>query len=151
MSKKRKDFDVLSIVVFILGAAVFAMMFFPAIFVDLPNPLRDLEYTGLQIAFGHKEGNTVILDFNVLAFLMYILPLCAAIMSLIVSKGLKQVVFLVSGLIFVGSAVLIALTVKIVDLPLEGIMNYQLTVFSIIAVILSGVAALLSFFLALKK
>lgn len=150
MSKKKKSFDVLTLVVLILGVITFAIMFLKAVYVDIPSPLEDIEYTGLQMAFGYKDGNTQIFEFNILAALMYIVPLLSSILVVIASSGIKKVIYLVCGLFFVGSAVLLGLTKEIVELPLSSILTYELTVFTIIGIVTASLAALVSFILVVK-
>lgn len=145
MARKRKKSSNLGWLAFVilgLGAATFVMMFFDAITLKIAFPPVTLKYTGLQIAFGYKD----IYKFNILAVLMYIVPLLAGIFVLIASKGIKKIVCLVSGLLFAGSAFMLIFVRDIVD----NISVYSLSTFTIIGIITAFLAAIGSFVLALE-
>lgn len=145
MARKRKKSSNLGWLAFVilgLGVATFVMMFFDAITLKMYFPPVTLKYTGLQIAFGYKD----IYKFNILAVLMYIVPLLAGIFVLIASKGIKKIVCLVSGLLFAGSGFLLIFVRDIVD----NISVYNLTAFTIIGIIAAFLAAIGSFVLALE-
>ena len=97
-----------------LGLAAFFMMFATAVSGTGKLIGTTPSYKGTEVIFGYKEGDTVLLNFNFIAFLgLFILPLasvCLACASLLTGK---KVLSYVSAALFIVGAILAFLTVAI--------------------------------------
>ena len=166
MAKKQvKSF--LKIGNFIAAAlAILAVLtiFLPAVKVD---GMEDTTYTGLQVAFGYSKTTdlgittttTKILDFSILAFLAYLLPIAGVVLSLLNRKGTSTLFsFLSAGCYIVGAVFMFMLAGSLVFAESAGgvlswlgsAVSYVLTPWSIIGGVLlclSGLVSLANVFL----
>ena len=109
MAKKNLKYFIPGAIALVLGIVAFCMMFLPAITFNAGNSSSD-GWTGAQIAFGYKEsvpiiGDVVVLNFNFLVFLAFLLPLVGGILALLFKNGL--ITKIVTTACFVVSAVLL--------------------------------------------
>lgn len=109
MAKKNLKYFIPGAIALVLGIVAFCMMFLPAITFNDGNSSSD-GWTGAQIAFGYKEsvpiiGDVVVLNFNFLVFLAFLLPLVGGILALLFKNGL--ITKIVTTACFVVSAVLL--------------------------------------------
>lgn len=136
-------------------------IFLPAVKVD---GSEDAAYTGLQVAFGYSESafgvSTKVLDFSILAFLAYLLPVAGVVLSLLNRKGTSTLfTFLSAGCYIVGAVFTFLLAGNLVFAESVGgalggllgsVTSYVLTPWSIlggIVLCLSGLVSLANVFL----
>ena len=110
MAKKKKySYFIAGGIALLFGIAAFCMMFLPAVTFNLADSTTD-GWTGAQLAFGYKEtypliGEVTILNFNILVFLAFALPLIGGLLALIFKNGL--ITKIVTTACFVIGAVLL--------------------------------------------
>lgn len=93
MAKKKSfSYYIAGGIALLFGIAAFCMMFLPAITFNMADSTAD-GWTGAQLAFGYKEsypviGEVTILNFNILVFLAFVLPLVGGLLALVFKNGL---------------------------------------------------------------
>lgn len=93
---KKKDTSIRIVGAFalVLGIVAFCMMFVAAATYDgfgsgiLEVFGLETSLTGSQIAFGYKSGDMQVLNFNIVAFLGFFLPLIGGVLALLFKNGL---------------------------------------------------------------
>ncbi len=118
MGRKKKDVGIRIVGAFalVLGIVAFCMMFVTAAKYDgiAAAFLGDAaSLTGAQIAFGYAEGDMQILNFNIVAFLGFLLPLVGGVLALLFKNGL--ITKIVTTGCFVAGAVLLFTIVAALD------------------------------------
>ena len=118
---KKKDTSIRIVGAFalVLGIVTFCMMFVAAATYDgfgsgiLEVFGLETSLTGSQIAFGYKSGDMQVLNFNIVAFLGYFLPLVGGVLALLFKNGL--ITKIVTTGCFVAGAVMLFTIVASLD------------------------------------
>lgn len=119
---KKKDTSIRIVGAFalVLGIVAFCMMFVAAAKCDdliTVGVLKlfglDESLTGAQIAFGYKNGDEPVLNFNIVAFLGFLLPLIGGVLALLFKNGL--ITKIVTTGCFVAGAVMLFTIVAALD------------------------------------
>lgn len=162
MKKQSRNTQlILSLIPFVIALSLFVFMFLNA--VVLKNNDGDIigQYTGAQVAFGFRQAVIVgdlVIKFNLILVLAYLLPLLLTvsivILGILKKDKLASILAIVLTVSFVLSTVGLFIIPSSTNLyTVTGIgtlfnslaeLGYQLSITSIIAAILSIIAALVS-------
>lgn len=159
--QSRNTHLVLSLIPFIIALSLFVFMFLNA--VVLKNNQGDIigQYTGAQVAFGFKESGLLgdlVIKFNLLFVLVYLLPLLLTVSIVVLGILKKDKVASMLAILLTVSFVLSIVGLFIMPsstnlYTVTGIgtvfnslaeLGYQLSTTTIIAAVLSIIAALVS-------
>ncbi|MBO5714523.1 MAG: hypothetical protein J6R83_03760 [Clostridia bacterium] len=160
--KKKQKTSYLPLLSAVLGVVSVIMIFLGAVNYSAVKGVTDLEnvtsFTGLQVSLGYSEGELVslkVLEFSIMNLLAYALALGGVILSVFsyLGKGNKFFAFISAGA-FIVSAVFFFLAPTFVVLPKITLLvkeNFSLALGSIIGLITSALAGLVSLAQVVKK
>ncbi len=141
MSKKVNLGKVILCLAAVFGLAAICMVFVPA--VKGTGKLIGTEpvFSGTQVVFGYKDGDTQILNFNFLAFLgLFVLPIAATALTVASFLNGNKTFSFVAAALFLVSAILAFLTVASFKSGVVSGTYYDLYTWKLaIGAILSGV------------
>ena len=160
--KKKQKQSILPLLSALLGLVSVAMIFLGAVNYSAVKGVTDLEnvtnFSGLQVAFGFSEGEFVslkVLEFSIMNLLPYLLALGGVVVAVFshLAGGNKLFAFISAGA-FIVSAVFFFLSPSFVVLPKFSALvkeNFSLGIGSIIGLVASALAGLVSLAQVVKK
>lgn len=154
MAKKGIKYYIPGGIALVLGIAAFCMMFLPAINFT-SGDLSSEGWTGAQLAFGYTEEilgeERNLLNFNIMMFLAFALPLIGGILAVLFQNGLLTKI--VTTACFVVGAVFLFSTVGFATIGMEEFqqalveeLSASLGVGPIIGAVLAILGAVVCFF-----
>lgn len=92
----------------------FTVVVYAFMFMDLII-FNDISFLGTEVVFGKSISEFVILKFNFLVFLAYLIPIVSIVFIFVNLKKYNQIKYIIIGLLFITSAILLILLPKYIS------------------------------------